>query len=336
MVFAFSGCKQEEADTKPQDKPEPVPEEKVEEESYEFTYPLTGIGTNEDIDRRVVAVMINNHPKARPQSGLAQADIVYEVLAEGDLTRFLAFFQSEIPEKVGPVRSARDYYIELAQGYDALYVCHGNSPEAKEMMDRGVVDNLNGLYYDGTLFKRADFRKAPHNSYITYDNIEKGADKRDYAMTQTVPSMLFYTEDELKQVDNGTRTANEVDIRYSSRSYAGVTFRYDEQTGKYERYSADEQTIDYETKDPVLLDNLFIVETRHRVIDDAGRREIDLVSGGKGYLIQKGVVTEVEWKNVDGRIVPFENGIEAKFVPGKTWVNLIPTSPGLDGMVIIS
>ena len=83
---------------------------------------------------RAVAVMVNNHPKARPQSGLNKADIVYEILAEGDITRFLAVFQSEKPENIGPVRSARAYYIELAKGLNALYIAHGYSAEAKEML----------------------------------------------------------------------------------------------------------------------------------------------------------------------------------------------------------
>ncbi len=91
---------------------------------------------------RAVAVMINNHPKARPQSGLNKADIVYEILAEGDITRFLAVFQSEKPANIGPIRSARDYYIELAKGFNALYIAHGYSPEAKKMLEQGYVDNL--------------------------------------------------------------------------------------------------------------------------------------------------------------------------------------------------
>ena len=78
--------------------------------------------------------MVNNHPKARPQSGLHKADIVYEILAEGDVTRFLPYFQSEKPENIGPVRSARDYYIDLAKGLNALYIAHGYSPEAKKCL----------------------------------------------------------------------------------------------------------------------------------------------------------------------------------------------------------
>ncbi|MHC8520306.1 DUF3048 N-terminal domain-containing protein [Rossellomorea sp. H39__3] len=155
----------------------PVSEDKTGAESHS---PLTGEVQDEG-DGRSIAVMINNHPKARPQSGLSKADIVYEILAEGNITRFLAIFQSERPENVGPVRSARDYYISLAKGYDSLFIAHGYSPDAKKILQGGSVDNLNGISYDGTLFKRASSRKAPHNSYITFENIKKGAD--DLGMT---------------------------------------------------------------------------------------------------------------------------------------------------------
>ena len=125
--------------------------------------PLTGEMVEEKVNARPVAVMVNNDIKARPQSGLHKADIVYEVLAEGDITRLLAIFHSEMPETVGPVRSSRAYFVDLAKGYDPLYVFHGWSPGAKEKIQAGEVDGINGLTYDGTLFKRASFRKAPHN-----------------------------------------------------------------------------------------------------------------------------------------------------------------------------
>ncbi|CAM5214030.1 hypothetical protein UACE39S_04412 [Ureibacillus acetophenoni] len=76
-----------------------------------------------EANMRPIIATINNHPAARPQSGLGSADVVYEMLAEGDVTRFLALYQSELPEKIGPVRSARDYFIEIALGLDALLYC---------------------------------------------------------------------------------------------------------------------------------------------------------------------------------------------------------------------
>jgi hypothetical protein len=295
---------------------------KVEQEEApvrkQFVFPLTGIKTEQKPNHRVIAVMINNHPKARPQSGLHKADIVYEVLAEGDVTRFLALYQSEKPEKVGPIRSARDYYIELSKGYDALYICHGWSLEAKEMLQSGKVDYLNGLFYDGTLFQRASFRKAPHNSYITFTNIEKGAKQQGFSLEAETEPLPFLTS-ELQGA-----AAQEVNLSYSRRSYAQVKYKYDAAQHKYIRYSGGKQTIDYDTEQPVLIDNVFIVEMKHTVVDEAGRRDIDLTSGGKGYLFQKGIVREVEWKNVDGRILPYENGIPIGFVSGKTWINIIP------------
>ena len=176
-ILLLAGCSTKEDpasdDSKPKDQAVIKNTDVKNEPSNEF--PLTGIATDAGSERRAAAVMINNHPEARPQSGLSEADMVYEMLAEGDITRFLAIFQSEMPSQIGPIRSARDYYIELAKGLDCIYVCHGYSPEAKTMLDRGYIDNLNGLYYDGTLFQRSADRKAPHNSYTSFEDIEKGA-----------------------------------------------------------------------------------------------------------------------------------------------------------------
>ena len=70
----------------------------------------------------------------------------------------------------------------------------------------------------------------------------------------------------------------------------------------------EQQTVDYDTEDPVLIDNVLIVETKHRIIDNSGRRDIDITAGGKAFLIQKGKKIDVEWKNVDGRIIPYKDG----------------------------
>ena len=296
-------------------------------------FPLTGISTKEENARRAVAVMINNHPQARPQSGLSEADIVYELLAEGDITRLLAVFQSETPEQIGPVRSARDYYIELAKGLDCLYVCHGNSPEAKTMLDKGYIDNLNGLYYDGSLFQRTSDRKAPHNSYTSFDNIEKGAEEKDYDLKGAPEPFAFLTEEEEKGLQG--EIASKIDVIYGESS-SNVQYEYEKKEEKYTRYSDGEQTVENQTAKPVLLDNIFIIEAAHQVVDNKGRRKIDLKSGGKGYLLQKGKINEVDWVNEDGRIIPVKNEKEVGLVTGKTWVNVIPTSPGLDKSVSFS
>lgn len=290
--------------------------------NVKFTFPLTGLEANEKPRTRAVSVMINNHPKARPQSGLTEADIVYEVLAEGDITRFLAIFQSEQPNRIGPVRSSRDYFIELAKGYNSFYIAHGYSPDAKKMLESGYIDNINGIQYDGTLFKRSSDRQAPHNSYITYENIRKGATMKNFNMDTPPKALNFASETELKQITR--QKVKHILIRYSTNSIFNAEYKYDEKLQKFKRFSGNEQTIDLETKKPVLLDNLLVVEMQHKIIDDYGRRSIDLTSGGKAYFIQKGTYREVEWRNVEGKIIPYENGIPAKFVPGKTWINIVP------------
>src|SRR5690625_550991 len=146
---------------------------KDSDQTSKNTFPLTGINTDEGANRRAVGVMINNHPSARPQSGLSQADIVFEMLAEASITRFLALFQSEQPNMVGPVRSAREYYFELANDYDALYVYHGAAEFVNDMIVNRNIDHLNGSIYDndGYLFKRESFRQAPHNSYLLFNTV---------------------------------------------------------------------------------------------------------------------------------------------------------------------
>jgi hypothetical protein len=327
LTLAACSSDKEEAEKTPVKKENAAPAST--ENVMKFQSPLTGEEMKEESTDRSVAVMVNNHPKARPQSGLSKADIVYEVLAEGDVTRFLAIYQSQQPEQIGPVRSARDYYIDLAKGYDSVYIAHGYSPDAKAKLDSGEIDHLNGMKYDGTLFKRASFRKAPHNSYISFEQIKKGAEQNDFVMDQPPQSLRFLSNEESMDGEE----ADSIMISYFNNPLFDVVYEYNQDEGKYERYSNGEQTVDYDTEDPVLLENILIAETPHRIIDSAGRREIDFQSGGHAYLIQEGKLREVQWKNDEGRILPYENGKQIPLRKGSTWINIIPSSPGLSGSV---
>ncbi|MCM3324450.1 DUF3048 domain-containing protein [Cytobacillus kochii] len=309
-------------------------EESVDSPEEKTVYPLTGIAQEGNGNQRAIAVMINNHPKARPQSGLTQADIVYELLAEGEVTRFLAIFQSEQPDRVGPVRSAREYYIELAKGFNSLYIAHGNSPEAKKMLADEYVDHLNGLYYDGTLFERVRDRQAPHNSYISFAHIEQGAKEKNYELDGAPAAFAHLTDEEADKLSGSV--AEEIAVSYGKDERFDVTYDYDETTKAYKRSSDGEWTTDYDTGDPVLLSNILIIEAKHTVIDGEGRRDIDLTSGGKGYLIQRGMMSEVNWVNKEGRIYPVIDGKEQPLAPGKTWVNVIPQEPGINQSVTIN
>ncbi|WP_373895316.1 DUF3048 domain-containing protein [Virgibacillus natechei] len=307
-----------------------------EQDKSENVFPLTGMETDAKVDNRIVGVMVNNHDAARPQSGLSQADIVFEMLAEGNITRFLAFYQSEMPEVVGPVRSAREYYFELATGYNALYVYHGAANFVNDMIEDRGIEHLDGAVYDnnGTLFKRESFREAPHNSYLQFAGVYDYAGEKGYDTTATSEPLPFLAEDEVQELPGDT--ANHVEIVYSNNPMQIVEFSYDENSKTYIRYNDREKSVDLNASDPIEADNVFIIEAEHEVIDDAGRRAIDLESGGNGYLFQKGNVQEVQWKNQDGRIVPVKDDVPVGFVPGKTWVNIVPTSPGIGQAVSIS
>ncbi|VEF49175.1 lipoprotein [Bacillus freudenreichii] len=316
LVLFASACSKNETPQEPDKKP-------VKEETpVKATAPLTGVETKIAPPERAVAVTINNHPDARPQSGLSQADVVYEVLAEGKVTRFLAIFQSEKPESIGPVRSARQYFIDLSQGYDALFIAHGYSPEAKESLKSGAIDNINGIQHDGTLFKRVDFRQAPHNSYITFKNIEKGAEDAGYEMDEAPKPLSFLTDEEAGNL-SGDAAAN-VKVAYSQDENFIADYHYDSENEKYTRSSGGAETVEYDNDNPVLLDNVIVIEAAHTIKDSEGRLGIDLNSGGKAYVFQKGIAQEAEWKNEDGRVFPYINGEPIKLIPGKTWINIVP------------
>ena len=326
----IGGCsKEKESDVKPAENDQAIEETGVEEVSVA---PLTGEIVEEEVTQRPIMVTINNHPQARPQSGLAEADIIYEMLAEGNVTRFLAVYQSALPTTVGPVRSARSYFVDLAKAYDAFYVAHGYSPEAQSMLNNNVVDNINGMNYDGTLFKRSTDRVAPHNSYISSENIIKGAEKVGASMNYSKKVVqAFYEEGEHGKI--GIETS-QIDVYYGNNKSFHNTYVYDHETNLYERQSAGETTKDMLTGKALTFANVLFFEMQHETIDAEGRQDINVTSGGNAYVFQNGYLREVKWANIDGIPMAVEaSGELVKLVPGKSWVHFIPASPGIQTMV---
>ncbi|MYL71343.1 DUF3048 domain-containing protein [Halobacillus litoralis] len=340
IVLLLTACNEEAGAVQPEDtkEKETAVEEQIEteenvivdekeetEQAYTEMFPLTGEPTADKADHRALSVMVNNHTKARPQSGLSQADIVYEILAEGQITRFLALFHSEIPDTIGPVRSARPYYFKIADGFDALYTYHGASMAINQQVASSGIDYLDGAMYDnnGWLFERSSDRSAPHNSYLLTEGVEQAAATKGYD-AEGAPEALPFTE---KDSFAGT-PVDDVQITYGSRT--NVRFTYDSENEQFLRSSDGEPTIDRLNEERVAVENVWILETDHQIIDGAGRRVIDLTSGGNGYLLQKGQMKEVEWKNVDGRLLPYKDGSALAFTPGKTWVNIIPGNAAVE------
>src|SRR5699024_11253417 len=121
-------------------------------------YPFTGEYTDNAVDNRAVAVMVSNQVQARPQTGLQEADIIFEFLTEGNITRYMALYQSEFPEKIGPVRSAREYFFTMADNYNAIYMYQGAANFVNEMIEERGIEHIQGLHYDddGKVFVRED------------------------------------------------------------------------------------------------------------------------------------------------------------------------------------
>lgn len=296
----------------------------VNQTTDDLISPYTGVATEELQTERAVAVMVSNQVQDRPQSGLTNADIVYEILVEGNITRFMAIYQSDPPEVVGPVRSAREYFFTLAQGYDAIYIYSGAANFVNDMIKDRNIDHLQGAMYDndGNLFVREDFRRTPHNLYLQFGAVHDVAADKGYQVELEHEALLFLDEEE----EVPGEAANYVKLDYYG-DVPIVEFNYDAAAEKYTRYNDQEATVELDTEAPIQIDNLFIVEAEHEIFDDAGRRKIDLDSGGTGYLLQKGQVQYVEWENRDGRILPVKDGEVLPLVPGQTWISFVQKTP---------
>lgn len=300
-------------------EPEPEPEPEI---IYPYTYPLTGIGTEEELVDRPFLVLVENHRAARPQSGLIDADIVYEILVEGEITRFAAIFHSQQPEVIGPVRSLRPYFAQLAEGWDAPIVHAGYSPAAIEYVRQKKLDHFDEIYNAGAYFWRSKERSAPHNLYTSIELLRKGQTNRKVRTEWKQPEPISFAEKEA--VITGD-VAEKVTVTYL-RGYK-VEYEYQAETGTYLRHMAGEPHLDKETEQQIETANLLIIKTSHRVLDNVGRREINVDGPGKGWLVQQGKVREIDWERKGGIIRPYIDGQEVPLLPGKTWIQVI--SPDL-------
>ena len=332
MLTLLSACTGKPVENVQDPTPEPPPAPSVEtpteeEPTYAYTAPLTGHGSNQPPEQRPVMVMINNAPQARPQSGLNQADIVYEVLAEGEMTRFLTVFQSQKPEVIGPVRSIRPYFIQIGAGFDALLIHAGGSPEALATLSRSKKYSHLDEIPNGKYFWREKSRKAPHNLYTNPELIEQAMEEK--GMRKPVEPIRFTFLPEDAEISGGT-PATKVEITFHSLNKA--MFQYDSEEKKYMRFTNGEPHYDLNDNKQLSATNLLVVAARHRVLDSEGRREVDVEGPGDGYLFQQGKVQKIRWKRSDGVIRAYEDEAMTKempLLPGQTWVEIVPDTPDI-------
>lgn len=306
----------------------PIPSEQPAEPTPDpYTAPLTGLGLTAPANERPIAVMINNLKPARPQSGLTNADVVWEVLAEGGITRLVAIFQSteRLTDAVGPIRSIRPYLIEIGESYGAVLAHAGGSNDAYAILQQQGKPYLDEITNAGGYFWRSEDRKAPHNLYSDLEQLRAAADKKGYEGSGSVPSYTFSEEGATAQ---GT-AASEVSVTFSLQSYV-VHYAYDSSSGTYKRSIGDEPHTDMNNGEQLAAANLVVLSASHRTLDDEGRLAIDLDEGGPALLFQRGKAVECEWtRDASGMIRIVKDGEELPFVPGKTFFHIVPDSKPL-------
>jgi hypothetical protein len=312
MVWGMTACGKGSQSTSSQPTVAPV------EPKNEIIAPLTGLPTTVPNDNRVVMVMINNHTKARPQSGLDQADVVYEILEEGLITRFMAFYQSELPEVVGPVRSIRPYNITLAEAFDSIISHAGGSEAALSTLRQGNHSDLDEIYRYNKAYWRIHTRKAPHNLYTSIPALRKGAEAMGYPVKGNVPSFTFRKATDEVQGEK----AETINVFYA-KGYT-AEYAYDSQTKQYKRLTVGQLLKNKETGKQVEAANVMVLSTNHRIVDSKGHLEINVNGPGEGYLFQRGKAMKITWELKDGMLRAYQNGQEVPMYPGKTWVNVVP------------
>ncbi|THF77298.1 DUF3048 domain-containing protein [Cohnella fermenti] len=292
-----------------------------------FLAPLTGLPAEASVTKRPLSIMINNYAAARPQSGLTQADTVWEVLAEGGITRLVGIFQSkEFTDPIGPIRSIRPYLIDIGESYGGVLVHAGASNDALALLQHSGKADLDEINNAGAYFYRDNSRKAPHNLYSTLEKLREGAAKHKYDETADVPLLTFNDQPDVSTA----APASQINIKFQLSSYE-VEYAFDASTGLYDRSINNEPHIDLNNGQQLTAANLVVLSTKHRAYDDVGRLEIDLNSGGKAVLFQKGYVIECEWQRTKGDIIRLvKDGKELSFVPGVTYYHIVPNSDAFE------
>lgn len=247
-------------------------------------------------ESRPVAVMINNHSAARPyHSGLQDAYILYEIIAEGGYTRYMALFLDKSPERIGSVRSARHYFLDYVMENDAYYVHWGFSPQAKEDIEKYNIENINGLYYENKYFFRDKSLDVPleHTGFTKMDLIKKGISSLGYRINREKPLLFDYTA---RDVMDGVEaeSASNVDINFSKS--VTTSYVYDQELGVYKRFVNDKPHSDYVTKKQYTFKNIIVYQLNNYSIDDYGRQEVETVGEGEGYYISNGKAIKIKWE----------------------------------------
>ncbi len=282
---------------------------------------LTGEWVDIEInERKPIAIMINNIGEAMPQSGIGQADLIYEMLVEGGITRLEAVFSDYSGlTKIGPVRSARQYYVRNAEQLDAIF-CHiGTSTLADTEIASSSVIDMDGMYAVGNyLIFRDDTRVAPHNAYTSEEAIDAAI---EYMGIDTSHSSnytkMFYFNSTVTDLENGS-TANKITTAFNASRTPW--FEYNAEDQQYYRFQFGEEQIDDQTGEQLHFQNVLILfATTYSV--DGYLMEVENEDYGNGYYSNNCQYIPITWRYEEGTVHYYTtSGEHLMMNPGKTWI----------------
>jgi hypothetical protein len=287
--------------------------------------PVAGLG---DVTRRPMLVKIGNSGAERPQSGLSQADVVYESVTEGGITRYAAAFQSREAATIGPVRSARLSDLQVAPEFGAVLAHVGASSPIMAMLRGGSVLDLDQFFYQ-QYYQRTKDREPPYNVYTSAATLRAGAEDRGYSLT--IPQLAPYAFG-TEAPDGGL--AGTIDFDFAPETPA--QYVYDATQHAYHQIEYGTPTTDAVTGQPVPISNLIVqfapVHITNIVEDKNGSHSLDydLVGSGKALVFRDGVEAQGTWtrKSLASRTTFLDAaGKPISFAPGAVWIALV--RPGI-------
>lgn len=302
----------------------PIP--KVTPQTKTVPSTLTGLPVDPSVNQRTVtAVMIENSVPARPQAGLGDAGVVFEAVAEAGITRFLALYQDTAPNNVGPVRSARPYYLQWELGFDAGYAHVGGSPDALADIGPWGVRDLN-QFYNGSFYHRISSRDAPHNVYTSIADLNQLEVNKGYVTshyTGFVRARIAFRK------KTQPITAKTIDMAISGPDY-NVHYDYDAKNNRYLRSEGGTPHIDANTNQqitPVVVIAM-VVPKSQGALDSSGAYYTDynVIGSGQVMIFQNGAEITGTWSknsNTDQITFTDASGKPIPLNPGQTWITAL-------------
>ncbi len=274
----------------------------------------------ENAERRPFAVMLAGDLEAWPLSSISQADLVVEMpVVTGGITRYMAIYVCDNPTEIGSIRSARHDFIPLAMGFDTIFAHWGGSHFALDKLNNKIMDNVNALYLDGSVFFRKPGLPGPHDGFTTIERLQEYSERMGYRMESNFDGYKFH-EKENPSDKNGLLT-----IGYYS--IYKVDYEYDAETNSYLRYKGDKEDIDKLNSEQITAKNVVAMFAASRQIEGQ-YNDMDIEGEGKAIVYQNGREIKGVWQkdknNLKSKLYFYdESGEEIKFVPGKIWIQVV-------------